>query len=1019
MPNFESAPKRQEDTGTVTNTDTFVDDTLASSSYKDSAFSSESDFSTDSTDATSSSAGGDSSSDSEATTVIADSTDSPDQQGDLPDITEFDVDSSDMTAHVAKLRKDLDSKSIAGLPEIKLDFAPPNESEDRSETAAVLPELSLTNSEHKRSTGLGEPPSDEKQTGEDTPPKEAPAKKEPSRKRRERKVIELEPVLSRTAPESDKTDEPREVPAAATMAYWNDRPKMSRKEVLESAEKHLADPDKLKSFKENIEKFETRSADDNITDLQKETFYAQVGNVLKASETGNKFYNGEQLQTIASDMVRHAADPGSVNQGVEPTCTTAAQESVLYKQEPNTMGEVVSEAALTGQYVTASGDTIKIPEKNLMPDKYKADTPKEKARSLASHIAQPLLINMKWNNQDSYPGQDTGKKGNLVYEEGHPKDHPGDPQSRIMDYSSDPPVPVTDTVYTVDPLSDHSDDNSPLISDVKIQPANAPLMFMDDLPEIYSDLKGNEGKLTTVNIAESEGVITPKSFEEFKNLFDTAARGEEGKPSFPMLLGVHANLEPFHSDLSQYTKRPDQSKQEQEQESTMHAHHAAAVFDYDPKTGMVTLENQWGPKADHTGDEGEKPKIHIKDLYRTFKGLTPEERKIINDSKPDTKPSPDDIIEGQQKFVDEISQDEDQDPVKVWQERFELHRRLNHFGREEEAAKQREILARDYEKIAKEKDFGTTIAVGEKLMRTLKDAGEGDQANEIIKQIDTRLMDSVGNKPTRDSGADFKKVLSLHRSNDDEEGGKELARRYMETATGDNSQLDLTNSKDRDLVFGTMNTINTAYGAEATDPYFDKIMEDFRSFEKEKGATDTDVIDMKSDIMFESLSMGNKDLATSLSDEMQKTYDGLNKGIDTQEKFEAEDIDELRTSLRYYYQSTRQQEKLSPIVDDYMQYHNELSRGEDGNPLDPEREDMVDIYRYFGKELRDGGALEQSTKYIERSLELARKHESSSTDRIASELVRNYLRQDRDQEAQKLIDEFELIGYRSRRSRSR
>ena len=53
--------------------------------------------------------------------------------------------------------------------------------------------------------------------------------------------------------------------------------------------------------------------------------------------------------------------------------------------------------------------------------------------------------------------------------------------------------------------------------------------------------------------------------------------------------------------------------------SSLHAHHALAVFDYDPKTGLVTVENSWGLSVDHTGREGSKPPIPIEQLYAAYK----------------------------------------------------------------------------------------------------------------------------------------------------------------------------------------------------------------------------------------------------------------------------------------------------------------------------------------------------------------------------------------------------------------
>ncbi|HMP54052.1 MAG TPA: hypothetical protein PKD05_21075, partial [Candidatus Melainabacteria bacterium] len=433
--------------------------------------------------------------------------------------------------------------------------------------------------------------------------------------------------------------------------------------------------------------------------------------------------------------------------------------------------------------------------------------PEQKARSLASNIFQPLAINIKWNGEDSYPGQAEGKKGKLVYEEGHPKDHIGDPQTRIMDYSQDPPRPVTEDYSYGDILADK---DAPIIVNTEQRAASAPLMFMEDLPRIYSDLKGREGELPAASYLEADGVDAPQSLDEFKKYLESA--------EYPILMGVHANLEPFASDPSAYNKKDDgRSDAEKESESNMHAHHAVAAFDYDAETGMVSVENQWGAAADHTGGDGKAKQIPVEDLYRAFRGLSPEESQALASKEERKPPTPDEIIDSQAKFVDEIAADSEQDPQKVWQERRELVRRLDHFGRGDEATKQRDILKRDYQKLVEGKDIKQSMQLATDLSSTLSAGGDEAGARQVLAELDRRFLAGNDSPDGADgaSGADgdnggtqvdssrketFEMLMAAHNRSGDEEGAKALLTGYLDGVFGEDSKLDIANEKDRSVM---------------------------------------------------------------------------------------------------------------------------------------------------------------------------------------------------------------------------
>lgn len=890
-----------------------------------------------------------------------------------------------------------DSSQSPERQDADIDFKPQETDSEDLQSKRILPELELSGSvdNSSRRMSTGEAPGGEGEQDE-------------KKGKRKVKRIELEPVHERPRPldNAEANEQEIEKPIESDKDYWSDRPRLTKEELQEKAAEHISDPEALTAFNQNIDKLEERAQGDGVSQVEKETFYGQVGKVLDASATGNDHYSGEKLSEIAQAMMKHGGAPGTVNQGVEPTCTTAALESVLYSKEPNTIGEVVSEAALTGQYVTASGDTIKIPERNLLPDKYKADTPEAKQRSLASHIFQPLSINMKWNNQDSYPGQGPGKAGDLVYEEGHPKAYPGDPQTRIMDYSGEEPEPVSELVSTIDPLQDNETIFAPMQED---RPVNAPLMFMDDLPKIYSDLKGREGSLTTVNIEEGGNVDVPENQAEFEKLLEST--NQDGTTN-PLLLGVHANLEPFTTDLKSYSK--NQSKEEQARESAMHAHHAVAVFGYDPETKMVEVENQWGPLADHTGEDGHREKIHVDDLYRAFKGLSAEERQALLDKEPDEKPSPDDIIDSQKDFVNEIAADEDQDPEKVWHERRELYRRLSHFDREDEAAGERDTLIDDFDKLTKDADYDELERMGKLLIGTLRGGGEAEAAKEISRKIEERFGPEFNSKPDQESGRQVESLLELHQYAGDQEAKVALLDKYLDSSFEDDTRLDIGDKKDRRILLDNLSMAEQHGDEDLTKAYFDNLIQELNDLETEKGDSDSTVLEAKAQMLLSANYMDYTDSANDLASQLEPVYEDLSKGITSEEEYLSEPVDSIRSSLTRHYRETKQPEKLASIYDEEVA-HREQMRMEDGKPVGPDSEELMGPLRYMGNNLLEAGGAPKAEEYLSRSLELAKQHDPQSSSRIALDLAKAYFVQGKNDAGEKLIEEYNFSRFYFRR----
>ena len=84
---------------------------------------------------------------------------------------------------------------------------------------------------------------------------------------------------------------------------------------------------------------------------------------------------------LAEEILYYAADPLVIDQGQFDTCPAASLEKVFYLQDPAEAARIISEVARTGQYTTADGDMIRIPEDSI---RLGADDAASTARELAS-----------------------------------------------------------------------------------------------------------------------------------------------------------------------------------------------------------------------------------------------------------------------------------------------------------------------------------------------------------------------------------------------------------------------------------------------------------------------------------------------------------------------------------------------------------------------------------------------------------------------------------------------------------
>lgn len=791
----------------------------------------------------------------------------------------------------------------------------------------------------------------------------------------------------------DATDKAK---SAEVLAPATKEPTLSLEAVTRLAKDTIKSPEDLAKFNEHLQTFEKRAETDKLSKQDREDFYGQVGKVLEASKTGNKFYSSNELQTIASDMVRQAAKPGDVNQGKMSTCTTAALETALYMQEPATIATLVSDIALTGQYVTTDGGVEKIPERNLHPDKYKADTPPEKMRSLASHLAQPALINIHWNRQDSYLDGEPGKKGKIVYEEGHPAVVKGDAHTRLMDYTKTPPEPfLTKTGY-----SDPTRKDSGIYMEKNV-PVEGPTMYMENLPQIYKQLRGNKGDLTIISDKAGPGVIKPDSAEHFKKIMKDA---EDRKK--PVILGVHANKDPFLTDLNDSYSSKALTAEEKAKASNMHAHHALVATHTEKTSELVTIENQWGNSVDHTGEKGQKAKLSLDTVYDTV--IPEEEAKSDKDKeKPAEKqkePTPDEYIKSQRDFVTELEKDSDSDPQVLFEERMTLHHYLNHWGRNEEAHKQAEKLSSSLaDRFKTAKGDKSLMSDATSFVSQMNRTGEKELAKEGLKLVDERFKkNDLSN--TFEFGQEYANVMRLHKDVGDEAGAKTLTH---DIATNVLEKFgkpeDLKSKKAVQTISSIGDLMATHNQTEETARIANHLAGNVREYEKANGSDNHTVANAKATLMFFGSAEALPEMKKTIAKEVRESYDRLKSKGD----ISSETSTEMRWALSHFYESTKDPKSLNELAQDTIKY---VSTETKHGVRDINSKEFIDIYQHQAERLKRAGGVDYAIPLQEKALKIAMAHKDpkddfDKTDRIAHDLVDMLDSVGRKEDADKVIKE--------------
>lgn len=347
--------------------------------------------------------------------------------------------------------------------------------------------------------------------------------------------------------------------------------------VLDRASRVVTNPAHLTEFQNNLSTFRARATQQGLTEASVAETLLHIARVLdpvRLVDPARKQANGEPSIT-ALGMMRNAADPTAIDQGGHNTCNVNTVECRLYTREPEAAVKVVADVAVNGEFKTADNTVIR--PRTLAPDgEAKAYPSPDGWRNFASQIFQVTAINIHWNRKDTLPGGKFAGQGNIHYCQGGP----GEPPEYLLNASKFPPE-----IHRFDTID-----------------ANHPWLDMPQMSDINAQITGrpsqNFGIGRSFTSSDSNGCIKVSSLNELKDRLTKLA----AERAFPIIVEVDAAKKPIGSGEG-------------------FGPHVATITHYDPLTGMVTLDNQWGKGNDMTDLPGQKPRISVAELYENMNPL--------------------------------------------------------------------------------------------------------------------------------------------------------------------------------------------------------------------------------------------------------------------------------------------------------------------------------------------------------------------------------------------------------------
>ena len=127
--------------------------------------------------------------------------------------------------------------------------------------------------------------------------------------------------------------------------------------------------------------------------LSKEELTGVLSQVNKLMTTDSALVSAKERVNIAACILHHTGE-GRIDQGIHSTCNVTVLQNIAFDKRPSLAAEMITSAALTGEWKAGDGKVIKVPNGSLKPGwEEEHFPPKNGLRSHASQVFQVVALN--------------------------------------------------------------------------------------------------------------------------------------------------------------------------------------------------------------------------------------------------------------------------------------------------------------------------------------------------------------------------------------------------------------------------------------------------------------------------------------------------------------------------------------------------------------------------------------------------------------------------------------------------
>lgn len=339
-------------------------------------------------------------------------------------------------------------------------------------------------------------------------------------------------------------------------------------------------------------KFEIRVTDQN----QVISTYRELREML-AAET--KLTSNLERAQLATEVLKQAACPININQGNHNTCAFAAIEARIYTLYPHAAAQLLRQVASTGRYLTSNSESIKLDASNLRADN-EATMPGYGNRSYASQLFQITAANIYWQRQQEDPRGIKCGVGRIYYTQ--------KPASLLLHSDTGERLQIRWEDGVIETVVDDSG-----------RPMCQPCVSLTEVQEVGTIVASSPQSTFVIagrKFDRSQKYIPVKSMEDLRRKLTDSQTDR----SMPLVAAVDSKRGWFAEDPTArkmaggwYTLEDSRVKTKRPLADAVPngGWHAVCITGYDAINDTVSIDNFWGPHADHLGDKA----ISLSDLY--------------------------------------------------------------------------------------------------------------------------------------------------------------------------------------------------------------------------------------------------------------------------------------------------------------------------------------------------------------------------------------------------------------------